>query len=105
MPAGDKTGPSGEGPITGRGMGYCRGNDYPGSSSTQGNMGRGPGRGFNRGPGFGRGHMAGFRGGFGNYYGDRNPEISEKTLVENEIRILKDQLSALEDRLSKSKEK
>jgi hypothetical protein len=105
MPGGDRTGPSGEGPITGRGMGYCRGNDYPGTKSSQWNPGRGFGRGFQRGPGFGRGRGFRFRGGIGNYYDDIGPDVSDKTLIENEIRILKDQLAALEDRLSKSKEK
>lgn len=105
MPGGDKTGPSGEGPTTGRGMGYCRGNDNPGYRSSQGNQGRGFGMGFQRGPGFGRGSRSGFRGGYGNYYSEPVPDVSEKTLIENEIRILKDQLTALEGRLSKSKEK
>ncbi|MFH0759595.1 MAG: DUF5320 domain-containing protein [Bacteroidota bacterium] len=107
MPGGDRTGPSGEGPITGRGLGYCRGNDDPGISSSPWNPGRGFGRGFQRGPGFGRGRGRGFRfrGGFGYHYNDLGPDVSEKTLIENEIRILKDQLAALEDRLSKSKGK
>ena len=30
MPAGDRTGPSGMGPMTGRAAGYCAGNDMPG---------------------------------------------------------------------------
>ncbi len=30
MPRGDRTGPSGMGPMTGRGMGYCAGFDRPG---------------------------------------------------------------------------
>ncbi len=30
MPRGDRTGPSGAGPKTGRGQGYCTGNDAPG---------------------------------------------------------------------------
>ena len=33
MPRGDKTGPMGMGPMTGRGAGLCRGNDSPGSTS------------------------------------------------------------------------
>jgi len=103
MPGGDRTGPTGAGPITGRGWGYCRGNDDPGFGSFQGRAGRGFGRRFQRGPGFGRGHGFRFRHGFGNYYND--PSISEETLIENEIRILKDQLAVLEDRLAKLKEK
>jgi hypothetical protein len=30
MPRGDRTGPNGMGPLTGRGAGYCSGNIYPG---------------------------------------------------------------------------
>jgi len=32
MPWGDRTGPDGEGPRTGRGAGDCNGNDEPGSA-------------------------------------------------------------------------
>lgn len=49
MPRGDRTGPTGSGPMTGRGMGYCAG--YPGP----GFMYPGPGFGYGRGRGFGRG--------------------------------------------------
>ena len=31
MPGGDRKGPMGEGPMTGRGLGLCAGNDTPGS--------------------------------------------------------------------------
>ncbi len=55
MPWGDRTGPLGQGPRTGRGLGYCAGYDSPGY--TKGTpMGRGWfGRGWGRGFGFGRG--------------------------------------------------
>ncbi|MGQ9824812.1 MAG: DUF5320 domain-containing protein [Desulfotomaculales bacterium] len=50
MPAGDRTGPYGAGPLTGRGMGYCAGFPYPGwmNRSWGGGFGRswGAGRGF-----------------------------------------------------------
>lgn len=49
MPAGDRTGPYGAGPLTGRGMGYCAGFPYPGW------MNRGWGGGFGRGRGAGMG--------------------------------------------------
>ncbi len=110
MPAGDRTGPMGEGALTGRGLGYCRDNDLPGNRSLPWNSGRGigPGRGRGFGPGRGRGfrggHGVGFRGAYESFY-QGSADVSEKTLIENEIRILKDQLSALEDRLSKSREK
>ena len=49
MPAGDRTGPLGAGPMTGRGAGYCGGNAAPGFANW------GPGRGLSRGFG-GGGH-------------------------------------------------
>lgn len=56
MPAGDGTGPSGAGPMTGRGAGYCAGNRAPGYASPGPGraLGRRFGRGF-RGRGFARG--------------------------------------------------
>ena len=105
MPRGDRTGPSGEGPTTGRGMGYCTSNEHPGYMNSFSNRGGGYGRRFHGGPGFGRGARLGFRGGYGASYQEGVPDVSEKTLIENEIRILKDQLSALEDRLSSTEEK
>ena len=105
MPRGDRTGPSGEGPTTGRGMGYCTGNDHPGYTNVFSNRGGGYGRGFRGGLGYGRGAGFGFRSGYGSYNPGNISDVSEKTLVENEIRILKDQLSALEDRLSKTEKK
>lgn len=57
MPGGDRTGPLGEGPMTGRGMGFCGGNAAGGVAEP----------GFRRGRGFGprRGFAAGGRGGRG----------------------------------------
>ena len=50
MPQGDKTGPQGQGPMTGRAMGYCAGFNTPGFMNA--GFGRGMGRGFGRGRGF-----------------------------------------------------
>ncbi len=57
MPAGDRTGPEGRGPRTGRGLGYCSGYDTPGFTKgvPRGGGGFGRGRGFGRGFGRGRG--------------------------------------------------
>jgi hypothetical protein len=49
MPRGDRTGPEGAGPMTGRGLGYCSGYNAPGF------MDSGFGRAFRRGFGCGRG--------------------------------------------------
>lgn len=62
MPRGDRTGPWGAGPMTGRGLGYCTGYDAPGY--VRGGVGFG-GRGF-----FGRGSLGG--GAWGGGYGHRN---------------------------------
>ncbi len=45
MPGGDRTGPNGYGPMTGRGLGYCTGYGAPGYA----NAGFGRGRGFGGG--------------------------------------------------------
>ena len=51
MPGGDRTGPVGQGPTTGRGAGFCAG--YPTPGFTNPPRGRGGGRGFGRGGGGG----------------------------------------------------
>lgn len=105
MPRGDRTGPSGDGPTTGRGMGYCAGNDHPGIQNPRSNRGGGLGRRFQGGTAYGRGAGFGFRHGYDSFSHGAVSNVSEKTLIENEIRILKDQLSGLENRLSKIEEK
>ena len=64
MPGGDRTGPRGQGPMTGRGAGYCAGYPVPGYMNPAPGggygMGRGGGRGFGRGMGFRRGFGAGW---------------------------------------------
>ena len=60
MPGGDRRGPSGYGPMTGRGMGFCAGNDRGGFGNNY------QGRGFARGGGgFARGNFGGFGSGRG----------------------------------------
>ncbi|MCF7927649.1 MAG: DUF5320 domain-containing protein [Spirochaetales bacterium] len=56
MPRGDRTGPVGYGPMSGRGLGFCAGYDAPGFMNWSApRMGRGWGRGWG-GAGFGRGN-------------------------------------------------
>lgn len=61
MPRGDRTGPVGMGPMTGRAAGYCAGYSVPGFANPV--MGRGYGMGYGRGLGLG------FRGGRGGWGG------------------------------------
>ena len=49
MPRGDRTGPMGYGPMTGRGLGYCAGYASPGYTRSWPRYGMGWGRGFGRG--------------------------------------------------------
>ncbi|MCD6113611.1 MAG: DUF5320 domain-containing protein [Bacteroidales bacterium] len=103
MPRGDRTGPAGNGPMTGRQMGYCAGNNQPGFV----NSGYGSyGRGFGRGRGFGIGRGLGYGRGFG-YYNYPIPQYSSsnKEALKNEINALKEHLSFLEKQLSESKDK
>lgn len=93
MPGGDKTGPSGMGPMTGRQMGFCTDHDHPGYVIHNSNF-----RSFRGESGRGGNRRRWFN--YGNNPFDNIPVASEKTLIANEINVLKDQLSALEKRLS-----
>jgi hypothetical protein len=97
MPRGDRTGPAGEGPLTGRKLGYGAGFDSPGY--TRGAMGR-AGRGFwGRGTGLGRGY--GWR---SLNRAWRAPEITEDApdninQLKSDIQELQSEMSALMARL------
>ena len=56
MPGGDKTGPLGKGPMSGRGLGFCKGNEEPGFIAPN-RFGFGRGRGWR----FGWRDKSGFR--------------------------------------------
>jgi hypothetical protein len=69
MPGGDRTGPWGLGPMTGRRAGYCMGFSTPGFANPYGyrmgfGYGRGMGMGFGRRGGRFRGYAFGPRGGY-----------------------------------------
>ncbi len=68
MPAGDRTGPAGYGPRTGRAAGYCAGYDTPGYLN--------PTDGFGYGRGFVRGRGRSFGRGYGRGYGFRGAAYS-----------------------------
>lgn len=67
MPGGDRTGPRGMGPMTGRGAGYCGGYGVPGYMNPM------PGFGFGRGGFFGRGGRGGGRGWRNRFYATGMP--------------------------------
>ncbi len=105
MPGGDRTGPMGMGPTTGRALGYCAGFGAPGYMNPAPGWGRGFGRGWGRG--FAR-RASGYRGGFGNpWYGTPIPVDApypapwqaRQVSREEELDYLRNQASALQKEL------
>ena len=99
MPGGDRTGPMGQGPMTGRGAGYCSGNPTPGYSIPAFRPGIGRGRRVNYGRGFrGRGRGFWFRANIDNQV--YQPTIEEeKRYYEESIKNLEDEIKFLKDKL------
>lgn len=106
MPRGDRTGPLGMGPMTGRGAGFCAGYSVPGYMNPWVVHGRGFGMGFGRGRGFRRAYRhAGFPAwvpyGFPVYGGPYAPapEIDEKAVLSKQAEYLENQLQQVKNRL------
>jgi hypothetical protein len=83
-------------------MGFCTGYGTPGFVHTGGGFGRGPGGGFGRG--FGHGFHRGYGRGYGVFSAPQWTAKSEKEFLNNEIGGLKEQLKAMETRLSELKD-
>jgi hypothetical protein len=102
MPRGDRTGPQGMGPKTGRGLGFCSGFGMPGYANP------GPGRGFGGRGGGGRGwrHMyyatglPGWSrfGPFGAPYQAPDPE-AERQMLKTQADALQSELTLIKKRL------
>lgn len=109
MPGYDRTGPMGEGPRTGWGMGDCYGDAPARGRYYRAGWGRGWGRGW--GPGRGRGWGFGFRRGFPFGWGARGrgwvdagpvaepPAEDELTDLDAEAKWLQDELDAVRARM------
>ncbi|MFW5688146.1 MAG: DUF5320 domain-containing protein [Spirochaetota bacterium] len=65
MPRGNRQGPNGQGPMTGRAAGYCAGNDTPGFAGREEWIGRGRRCGAGFGPAFRAERGAGWNAGRG----------------------------------------
>jgi len=102
MPAGDRTGPAGAGPRTGRGLGYCSGYNSPGYTKgvPRGGGGYGAGWGYGRGWGRGRGYGWGARS-YGPYYAAEPAPPADTSQIADEDRkqMLKDEAQELRRRL------
>lgn len=99
MPRGDRTGPEGLGAMTGRGLGFCNGNQTPGFNR---GFGRGAGGGFGRGlrraTGYGLGQGRG-------YYRENLPEATvpeSQNSLKSEAASLMERLKKVLDALDKS---
>ena len=109
MPRGDRTGPRGIGPLTGRQMGFCAGYPSPGFLSPGPgygmDRGMGFGKGFGRGMGFGRGR--GWSGaGYGGYEAYPPPQFSkedEMAYLETQAKEMKEELNQLKARMEELK--
>ncbi|BCW99491.1 MAG: hypothetical protein KatS3mg024_2318 [Armatimonadota bacterium] len=97
MPFRDGTGPLGEGPMTGRGLGPCSGNPVPFVPGRGGFFGRGRGRGVGLGLGLGLGRGWGAR-----WFAGAAPasEEDEKSFLRDRVSVLESALAALKKRLS-----
>lgn len=100
MPRGDRTGPYGEGPATGRGLGFCTGHQTPGYTKPRPRLGL----------------QRGFRGGRGRRASRRTPirratplttrrdvytqpEQDEKEILKEEKQIIQEEIEELEREL------
>ena len=120
MPGGDRRGPAGMGPMTGRAAGYCAGYPVPGfvNAGYGAGLGYGGGWGYGRGWGFGRGGGHGWRnqyyatgltgwqrGAYSSYggatpgYVPYYPQNVTGYTRENELNALKGQAEYMEDSL------
>ncbi|MBN1647442.1 MAG: DUF5320 domain-containing protein [Spirochaetales bacterium] len=100
MPGGDRTGPAGAGPMTGRAAGYCRGGAQPGYASSFFPRGR-------RFPGVFRGRGFGMRQRFfGNdplyYHRTHKPlgSAEEAEFLRNQAQNLREDLADIDARIS-----
>jgi len=106
MPGFDRTGPNGQGPMTGRGMGYCQATDPNGSMPAGrrgGGFGRGGGRGLRRGfgPAAGRGRYRNVDAGFERVEPvDVEEREDVRIELQNQIDSLKVQLAEIKDLLT-----
>ena len=102
MARGDRRGPEGRGPMTGRGAGYCAGNSVPGymERAPRGGMGRGcrgtgkGGRTMGMGRGFGQGRNGGYY-----YYGSAPAPVDEREMLKSEAEEMKRSLDIISARL------
>jgi len=108
MPRGDRTGPCGTGPMTGRGAGYCAGYDLPGfANAAPGSLFFGRGGRGRRNRFFATGLAGWMRRGMGfQPFGGAAPELHPEEnlqLLKQEADHLEKTLNGIRDRISRMK--
>lgn len=107
MPRGDRTGPMGMGPRTGRAAGFCAGFNAPGYAGPAPGRGMGMGRGRNAGGGRGWRNMfyasnlprwMRFGGNAAANYDASSPEVEKQVLID-QVHALQSELNQLRKRM------
>lgn len=113
MPKGDRTGPQGLGPMTGRRAGYCAGYPVPGYMNpipARGGFGfgrgwgrgrRGYGRGWGQGLGFGQGAYPNAYGNpnLGYAYGGKITPAEEAGLLREQAQTMQEEIKAIQSHI------
>jgi len=104
MPGGNGTGPTGLGPMTGRGAGFCAGFGVAGYANPVGGRGYGMGLGRGRGRGMGRGF--GRSGGAWPYpanvsFGSTLTPVQELEGLKQQAEFLQNNLSQISERIER----
>lgn len=102
MPRGDRTGPMGMGPLTGRGAGFCAGFSIPGCRNFPGWAGFGRGRGLGRM--FYATGMPGWAA-YPPYPWAHAPNIDEKDVLRSQAEALENELHHIKKRLESLEKK
>ena len=98
MPGGDRTGPEGLGPMTGRAAGFCAGSSARGNMSAAGGRGRGGGRRGWRNRFFATGLPGWIRAGFGHQQTAVGKE-QELAGLKQQAQLLQNSLKEIDERM------
>ncbi len=99
MPRGNRTGPAGMGPMTGRGAGFCAGYNTPGFMNRP--LGGGMGMGFGRGRGMGNGFAWRQQAAWMPNVAPVAPDPwQEMEILKNQAASLSQQMEAIQERIS-----
>ncbi len=105
MPGGNKRGPAGGGPMTGRRAGFCSGSDAPGYESSRGFRGAGLGRGAAQGRGWAKGLGRSHWHAHGRFNYQPHRYSVRELSSSDELIMLRDELKRAEDNIKVMRER